>query len=202
MNKDKNSLFEKFSKEALEIVDNFEQIGGVSDLLLQINKKFIDDVKPKFKGKYLAHFVFVLEDLIGKKVGNELFKIFLRPVKDIQIASSYYDMKNFFVVTYPDGDEKYELDEKTRRIHIAHELGHLYAHILLKSEDFAKDSLSKDNNTEIIATLVAMVVLRDKRDFYLKAPDKEELSPKTTEELVRDCLQIHRQRKTGISHSS
>lgn len=140
---------------------------------------------------------------MAEKVDNELFRIFLEPLEGIHVASSEYDVGNSFIVYYPALiDNGLELNEKSVRIHIAHELGHLYTHVLLNSSDFSAEVLDKNETTEIISTLVAMVVLRDKRDFYLNVQHKEALSHKNTEDLVRDCLQIHGQRDDRAIHTS
>ena len=81
-----------------------------------------------------AHFV--AEDIVAEKVKNELFRIFLEPSSKISLSSSEYDVKNSFTVHYPVAADDRELDEKLVRIYIAHELGHLYAHVLLNSSDF------------------------------------------------------------------
>ena len=53
---------------------------------------------------------------------------------------------------YPVAADGRELDEKLVRIYIAHELGHLYVHILLNSQNFDSSTLDKNERTEILST--------------------------------------------------
>ena len=97
-----------------------------------------------------AHFV--AEDIVAEKVENDLFRIFLEPSTKISVSSSEYDVRNSFTVHYPVAADGRELDEKLVRIYIAHELGHLYVHILLNSQNFDSSTLDKNETTEILST--------------------------------------------------
>ena len=198
MNRDS---FQKFTPEAYNAVIEYWGNEKAKGLLETLDQRFCSEIKPKLQKKYLAHFVSVLQDIVAEVVDNPLFRIFLEPTKGIRLASSEYDLKNSFTVYYPVGNDTFVPDEKLVRIYIAHELGHLYVHVLLDN-DFAANKLDKNKETEIRSTLVAMVVLRDKQDFYLNVQHKKELIHKDTEALARDCLQIHRQRKNKAGHTS
>ena len=149
MNRD---LFQEFSKEAYQALIEYLNNDKAKDLLEKLDRIFCSEIKPKLQNKYLAHFVAVLQDIVAEKVDNPLFRIVLVPSSKISLSSSEYDVRNSFTVHYPVAADDRELDEKLVRIYIAHELGHLYAHVLLNSSDFYTEVLDKNERTEIIST--------------------------------------------------
>ena len=59
---------------------------------------------------------------------------------------------------------------------------------MFDSPDFYAEVLDKNETTEIISILVAIVLLRDNQNFYLNVQHKNALNHK--ENLVHDCLKI------------
>lgn len=118
-------LFKEFSKEAYQLLLNTGRI--IRQKICWKNWIEYFAARSNQSCKSPAHFI--AEDIVAEKVKNELFRIFLEPLKVIHVASSEYDVGNSFTVHYPVAADGRELNEKSVRIYIAHELGHLYAHV-------------------------------------------------------------------------
>lgn len=157
-----------------------------SDDVNAILSFFNTKLKPAIKIHYLSHLVSSIEEMINedlkqkyidyieseaKKFGDNssdliaainekrirLFTISLKPLADVKRKAKAYIMKGGVVIFYAA-----YLTENEKRFVIAHELGHIVSHYLLKNGE------GKLNDyPENVASLFAYIALLDKNNFYI-----------------------------------
>lgn len=165
-----------------KLSDNFKT---TKDEILSILDFFNRQLKPAIKTHYLSHLVSSIEEMINDNVKQEyidyikreaekfgddvsnlvsaikdkrirLFSINLKPLKNVKRKARLYNMLCGVMIYYAD-----YLTENEKRFAIAHELGHVVVHYLLK------DRVNLDeNNRENLASLFAYIALLDKNKFY------------------------------------
>lgn len=133
----------------------------LSHLISRIEEMINDSEKEKFivliknsaeeSGKDMDH----LLDIIREK-RIRLFTINLKPLIGVRQKAKLYNKSGGVLIFYAD-----YLTENEKRFAIAHELGHVVLHYLLK------DKVKLDNNNrENLASLFAYIALLDKNNFY------------------------------------
>ena len=138
---------------------------------------FSKSIKPAIKTKYLSHLVTTIEDIVNDKRMSKvlkaldanriepdrlrnllasrtfrLYSIILEPVNLKRRATTRHHPSGA-IIYY-----NFDYDEKTKRILIAHELGHIVN----------KELLENTEDSEETANLFAYIALDDKNKFYTK----------------------------------
>lgn len=137
-------------------------------------------IKRELKGQYLAHITRILEERMRKLTKNIFFRIILTPLPvddKTLIAKANYKKGEFFRISYPA-----HLEDKQLRIAIAHELSHLY---LLTFGDKATE-----DSTEPLSTILGILMIADKNDFYSNIKEKG-LLHKDFEDILADFKQLN-----------
>lgn len=139
---------------------------------LKIDMEYVDKcyniysniIRKGIRENYLAHYVRVLENLIRKETGNDLFCILYDPYtdKNLNVGVGLYYEDVFYTICYPKN-----LDEMQIRDCLSHELGHLFlATILKKSYPEITDKSLEEINTEPISSLFGIMCMLDDSNFY------------------------------------
>jgi len=119
------------------------------------------------KEQYLAHIVRAMEIHFRKKTGNPYFIIKYEPYSHnenkTQCAAALYPGRRFVIHYLPD------LPEKELRVHLAHELGHLF--LLALNEHAQKDKRLNfySGTTEPLSSILGIFIISHKNGFYANA---------------------------------
>ncbi|GHU48930.1 hypothetical protein FACS1894200_06840 [Spirochaetia bacterium] len=124
------------------------------------------------KYQYLAHIMRAMEVYFRDKTRNPLFVIICKPygkqVKNqMDCSANYYTGRRFVIFYNP------AIDDRKRRVYIAHELGHLF---LIAMRDIATKDKRKDvyeGTTEPLSSIFGIFTISDKNDFYKNIDDCE-----------------------------
>ena len=145
---------------------------------------FYEEIKKDIKEQYLAHLVRTLENRMRRLTKNDFFRIIIRPSSLDSVGTgtskALYKKGRFFFIGYPK-----DLDDKKKRVYIAHELGHLYFLSQKKSLTVRKS----DERTEPLATIFGMLAILDKDEFYLSIA-KKGLLHSDLEDIIKSFKEI------------
>lgn len=117
------------------------------------------------KHQYLAHIMRSMEVYFRERMGYRFFIISCEPYKETikgqKLCFAHYYQGQGFVIFY---DES--LDERAARVHIAHELGHLF--LIARKDITQKDKRQSmyDGPTEPLSSVLGIFTISDKNDFY------------------------------------
>ena len=159
---------------------------------------FAKIIKPAIKANYLSHLVTAVENMVNDKkvrdclenlskvehkeghewfkahLGNKTFRLYsivLAPINIKRRATTRHH-KSGAIIYYNSG-----YDEKTIRILIAHEIGHIVNKELLKK-----------NDTERAANLFTYIAMHDKNKFY--SEECERFVTKSDIQIFNDIVNI------------
>jgi len=159
---------------------------------------FASAIKPIIKTNYLSHLVTTVENMVNESrvrdcldkltklepragyewfkthLGNKTFRLYsvvLEPIKLKRRATTRHHHSG--AIVYYSSD----YDEKTIRILIAHEIGHIVNRELLKK-----------NDTEQAANLFTFVAMCDKNKFY--SEESERFVSKSDIQILNDIVSI------------
>lgn len=145
---------------------------------------FRDKLKPEIKNRYLSHLVSTIEDMINNQEKARILEDVAKAkeleesqetqnaFKDLEDAINSKHYRLFVITLIPTIKAKKNattrivrnnamiyynnrLEEKDKRLLIAHELGHIVEHFIFKQ-----------NGSEGIASLFAYIAMLDKNKFY------------------------------------
>jgi hypothetical protein len=158
-------ISEKFliNEERLETIANSFNVDLSSVQTLHREFTFIED---EIKLQRLAHITRVLEADMKRRANNPNFFIEYIPYKvrtpNMRGSMSNRRWPNKFTIYYDN-----TLPEKTIRVNISHELGHLYlaARYKTTSDATRTDHLNTDT-TEPLSTIFGIFVVSNKNHFY------------------------------------
>lgn len=170
-------------------------------------KLFNSVLKPRIKSRYLSHLVGTIEDIISEKIKNEVIKtieaqkqiasddekqvlinietvitskryrhfaITLIPMSKTSKKASVRIVKGNALIYYLEN-----LEEKQKRILIAHELGHIAGRYLFDKTE---------SRNEQFANLFAFLAMLDKNNFYKN--ECKEFTFKSDVELLNDIISL------------
>jgi hypothetical protein len=164
MNND-SKISNKFliNEERLNIIaDTF----GIDLNSVKLLHKEFTSIEGKIKLQRLAHITRVLEADMKKRANNPNFFIEYIPYKvrtpNMRGSMSNRRWPNNFTIYYDD-----TLPEKTIRVNISHELGHLYlaARYTITPDATKADRLGTET-TEPLSTIFGIFVVSNKNNFY------------------------------------
>lgn len=118
------------------------------------------DISKKMKTQYLAHLIRTVEEIVRERKGFEKFAIRCIPFLNDNAKAKRYGLGHFY-----ENDKTYyifyssKIDERFTRVVIVHELGHLMTEML-------KDKIGDTKNAEPYATVLGILAIMDKNDFY------------------------------------
>lgn len=145
---------------------------------------FYKEIKEDIKGQYLAHLVRALESCMRLLTKNPFFRIIIRPSSldgvGTGTSKAIYKKACHFFIGYPK-----DLDDKKKRVYVAHELGHLYFLSIKKSFGIRKN----DEQTEPLATIFGMLAILDKDEFYSSVANKD-LLHSSLDEVIKSFKEI------------
>ena len=181
-------------------MDNFilsrvaKEWGVSQEIIKQYTSFFSETIKPIIKTNYLSHLVTTVENMVNeKRIGNylriiedgsdelkgllanrtfRLYSIILVPV-DLKRRATTRHHPSGAIIYY---NSCYE--EKSVRILIAHEIGHIVNKELIEN---AKD-------TEQTANLFAYITMHDKNKFYMEECKK--FISKSDMEILNDIINV------------
>lgn len=159
-------------------------LGLHESVLVKLEEIFKGNVQPEIQKNYLSHLKNSLEDLINERI-KSLFLDSLREMnKDnaetlgqliqsrhfkiftIQLIPFTKPLKRDAFINFVRGSAiiyyRDNLDEKQKRIWIAHELGHVFF------QRYINDSPADPKTSEAMASAFALIAILDKEDFYSK----------------------------------
>lgn len=142
---------------------NDEKIKAISDGLeikpddIEKLNSIYKDISKGIKPQYLAHIIRTVEYKLKIETHNPFFQIICEPYKEPSKETGYGSILYYegtFCTIYYNPD----LEEKTIRNVIAHELGHLVLETLSKKE--------LPNQAEPLSSVLGLLIIMDKNDFY------------------------------------
>ena len=154
-------------------------------------RRFYGGFAEDMKQQYLAHVIRMMEELLRKVSGNEMFRIVCSPVlssaENLGIAGAHYYKNRYFAIYYHPN-----IEQKQLRVLLAHELGHLFLIELINS----KFDRQYDEKTMIepLSTLLGIFIIFDKNEFY---HNKTVSFRHTTPEAILDDFSLLRNREQG-----
>lgn len=161
-----------------------QDLGLNEAVLVKLDEIFKTNVQPEIQKNYLSHLKNSLEDLINERIKS----LFLESLREINrenvdtleqmIKSRHYKIftiqlipfnkpfKRDAFINFVRGSAiiyyRENLDEKQKRIWIAHELGHVFY------QRYINDGPVDQKTSEAMASAFAIVAIVDKEDFYAK----------------------------------
>jgi len=175
-----------------------EAWGVSSETINRYLSFFKDTITPIIQTKYLSHLVATVENMVNRKRMLNFFRIaenFQRVNRDQLRALCASETFRFYSIIlepvnlrrrattrhHPSGAIIYynsPYDEKTIRLLIAHEIGHIVN----------KELLENATDSEETANLFAYIAMEDKNKFYLEAGEK--FGSRSDIQLLNDLLNI------------
>lgn len=144
--------------------------------------KIYKDISKGIKPQYLAHIIRTVEYKLKKETKNPFFEIicepYIEPTKDTGYGSILYYEDVIGIIYYNP-----QLEDKTIRNVIAHELGHLIL------ETMSNKKLSKQ--AEPLSSVLGLLIMMDKNDFY--ANKTNEYQYNTWDELLSQFILLKNQ---------
>ena len=151
-------------------------------------KTIADDMKLQ----YLAHVIRTVETQVRAALHSELFQIRCQPLaedaKRLGLGLAQYYPNDCYIIYYHP-----LMDEKTLRMIIAHELGHLVVEVLLKKED------PNEGCSEPLSTIFGILSIMDKNDFYQNRASQYQHS--TWQEIIAE-FKLLRNESKGVANIS
>jgi hypothetical protein len=180
-----NDEFKITAEKKKTIADSFKiKLDNVEDLY-SCYSVLIDTIK----GQYLAHIMHSMEIYFRKKLQYRYFIISCEPYRATltgqKKSSAHYFQGQGFVINYDKS-----LPEKQARVHIAHELGHLF--LIALKDISAKDKRFNmyEGTTEPLSSILGIFTLSDKNDHYSNA-ESFGYNHANWEEVLNDFLNIN-----------
>jgi Zn-dependent peptidase ImmA (M78 family) len=172
---------------------------GVShEIIGRYTSFYADTIRPIIKTNYLSHLVTTVENMVNDRRMEKVLKsavvaenvdvVHLRGILATKTFRLYsiilepVDLKRRATTRYhPSGAIIYYnscYEEKTKRILIAHEIGHIVN----------KELLENTVDTEQMANLFAYIAMHDKNKFYME--ECEKFTSRSDVEILNDIINI------------
>ncbi|MDR0635861.1 MAG: hypothetical protein LBF87_02130 [Treponema sp.] len=127
--------------------------------------KMYSDLASNIKYQYLAHIMRSMEVYFREKMEYRLFIIscepYKQPIDGQKPCFAHYYQGQSFVIFYDKS-----LDERALRVHIAHELGHLFLIALKDISEKDKRQNVYEGTTEPLSSILGIFAISEKNDFY------------------------------------
>lgn len=144
----------------------------------------------KMKHQYLAHIIRSMEAFFREETKNPVFVINCEPfkshVKGQQDCSANYYPGRRFIIFY-----RSDKDDKSIRICIAHELGHLFLIAMNEIQRRDKRQDVYEGTTEPLSSIFGIFTISEKNDFYRNVNESGR-NHENWDKILRDFSELNK----------
>jgi hypothetical protein len=183
---EQQSIFQLTEKELPAIAEGLK----VDEVLVKELFPYFRDFYETVKFQHLAHIIRAMELLVRERDKNPSFRIVWKsmPVSKTADLAVSFKWPDKFGIVIPAELVNNEKDLVNLRVHVAHELGHLF-YITFHPENKGKTKLNHD-----MANVFGVFAMLERNKFYKeKAPN---MCHKTWDDVINDFLQLKQQGNT------